>query len=282
LEGKFQEASIELAKQNSTDPNVVVANGRSLAGLGEFKKAADEFRKAADFYTAMATDAQKTKIQVTEMEDLPIVVDESPLPKPKFDWYQSPTHVFVSIAVKKVQSGELNVSVSSKQVDVAVFNKYRLTLAPFASLDPSMSTHSVTEYKIELKLSKLVPGNWPQLEVAGIAAPAQIASTLPKPYSSGKSSKDWSKIEKEATDAKEDEESGDPLNTLFKKIYKDADEDTRRAMMKSYQTSGGTVLTTNWKEAAGKDFAKEIKPPKGQIYKTWDGEVISKDDEDDK
>lgn len=27
-----------------------------------------------------------------------------------------------------------------------------------------------------------------------------------------------------------------------------ADEDTRRAMVKSFQTSGGTVLSTNWDE----------------------------------
>ena len=42
-----------------------------------------------------------------------------------------------------------------------------------------------------------------------------------------------------------------------------ADEDTRRAMIKSYQTSGGTVLSTNWKEVKEKDYEKDIQPPQG-------------------
>ena len=44
-------------------------------------------------------------------------------------------------------------------------------------------------------------------------------------------------------------------------IYANADEDTRRAMMKSYVESNGTALSTNWKEVgAGK---VETKPPQG-------------------
>lgn len=40
------------------------------------------------------------------------------------------------------------------------------------------------------------------------------------------------------------------LKDFFSKLYKDADEDTKRAMIKSYTESGGTTLSTNWAEIA--------------------------------
>jgi suppressor of G2 allele of SKP1 len=284
LEGKYDRALLELATRDQADPRVLVESGRALAALGRSKEAADNFRQAADRYVVLseqAAEQEKAATQATKQEESPQIMDESPtLVQPKYDWYQSQTHVFVSITAKKISKDELTLKVQSKSIELGVFNKFRLKLIPFALLNPEHSTHTLTEYRIELKLCKLVSGIWPQLEASEAQPPpvAQASATnaVPKPYASGK---DWSKIEKEAVDPSEDDASGDPLNTLLKKIYKDADEDTRRAMMKSYQTSGGTVLTTNWGEAAKKDFAKEIKPPKGQVYKSWDGKVIANDED---
>lgn len=60
------------------------------------------------------------------------------------------------------------------------------------------------------------------------------------------------------------------LMQLFQKIYSDSNEDTRRAMVKSYQTSGGTVLSTNWDDVKTKDYeGKDSVVPQGQIKKEW-------------
>ena len=87
---------------------------------------------------------------------------------------------------------------------------------------------------------------------------------------SSKQKKDWSKMDKQIErDLANDKPEGDQaLNSLFKQIYERADEDTRRAMIKSYQTSGGTVLSTNWGEVSDKDYEGRDRPdpPQGQQW----------------
>jgi hypothetical protein len=124
--------------------------------------------------------------------------------------------------------------------------------------------------------------------VVGVAPAAESGPSYPT--SSRHGAKDWDKVASTLTakkskgkdkdrnaekDAKVGEDSGDesdgadsidsdygtgdPVDAFFKKLYANADPDTRRAMVKSYVESQGTSLSTNWKEVGqGK---VEARPP---------------------
>lgn len=61
----------------------------------------------------------------------------------------------------------------------------------------------------------------------------------------------------------------DPGMQFFQEIFKNSDPDKRRAMIKSMQTSGGTVLSTDWNDVSKKDYEGKDRPspPKGQEWK---------------
>jgi len=89
--------------------------------------------------------------------------------------------------------------------------------------------------------------------------------SLSYPSSSKHGSKDWDALSR--TQADEQLEGEAALNKVFADIYKGASDDQRRAMLKSFQESGGTVLSTNWDEV-GKGEVKGH-PPKGMDMKQW-------------
>ena len=151
---------------------------------------------------------------------------------------------------------------------------YSLELDLAHPVIPAQSTFKVLSTKLEIKLKKQDGIRWATLEGSGetptvSSIPAAVLNPQPPAYPSAKG-KNWDRIavdiEKELENDKPEGEAA--LNDMFQKIYANADDSTKRAMNKSFQESGGTVLSTNWQDI-GKQKT-EIKPPDGMEYKKWD------------
>ena len=205
--------------------------------------------------------------------------------KLRHEWYQTATHVVVSILARGVAKDAVSVEFGDATCDVCIKlssgSEYQLALSLFQKVVPAECKYSVGSVKVELKLKKLTPGKWEALEGSGDAevlqmnatpAPAAAEEERQKPRSvySG-STRNWDAIDSDLKQKEEEEkpEGEEALNKLFRDIYGKADEETRRAMNKSFQTSGGTVLSTNWGEVKSKDYEKEKTAPEGQEWKKW-------------
>ncbi|EUB64308.1 Suppressor of G2 allele of SKP1 [Echinococcus granulosus] len=187
----------------------------------------------------------------------------------EYQWYQSDSTVFVSVMRKGIDPATLRVTFVEDAVAIYINNELANQINLAHKIDPSKSLYKCTPMKIELKLAKTVSSNWSCLEgvdpasslkVIDVSAPSKDGD---KPKRVNKSYHDWDAVAKEADEIEE----GDPLNNLFQKIFKDANDDTRRAMIKSFTESNGTVLSTNWDEV-GKGKV-EMKPPDGMEYKEY-------------
>jgi len=124
---------------------------------------------------------------------------------------------------------------------------------------PEQSSLKIGRVKIEIFLKKTMACKWESLEKKDVDVPIRnwvdTSSMNKHSYpSSSKTKKDWSLLDKEAEKiVGEETPAGDAaVQKLFQSIYSKADEDTRRAMNKSYVESGGTVLSTNWKDVGAR------------------------------
>ncbi|XP_058466211.1 protein SGT1 homolog [Malaya genurostris] len=177
----------------------------------------------------------------------------------KYDWYQSDTAVTITVMLKNATDKNYSVVIEPKFVSLSADGIEPITINLWDTINHEQSSHKVTPSKVEIKLAKMVGNRWETLE----------KKILLNESSTAKNVHDWDKISKdiEKQEAEEKPQGDEAVQELFRKIYSDASEETRKAMVKSYYESGGTVLSTNWDEVGAKTV--DVKPPDGCEFKKW-------------
>lgn len=212
---------------------------------------------------------------------------------PKYQYYQSDKVMTIAILEPNVRQEDIRVDFEPQHLTVVMTKNHQnftvITGKLYDEVDVDNSRVQIRADKVLIKLRKSKAFEWHELlskEQKKKTPPSTSVKDVPtnskdkpRPYSSHR---DWDAIEKQAQAELENEkpEGDEAMNKLFQQIYANADEDTRRAMIKSYQTSGGTVLSTNWGEVAEKDYESERTAPKGVEWKTWEGDKLPTKDDD--
>ena len=266
------------------------ADAPQLATLRKWLRRTDaELRAEAAEDDDEAKAAAEEVPDVEEVDEIP-AAPVQPAQRPvRRDFYQNPTHAMLSIFVKRATADDVVVTFERRRLVVQLRHGLLGASAEEGgdptslqtvvdttlggTIDPSRSTYVVKSMKVELKMKKIASEMWSGLSATKASlrpAASQASASMPRPYAS---QRDWDAIEVDLKRQEEEEkpEGEEALNKLFKDIYAKATPETRRAMNKSMQTSGGTVLSTNWGEVAKKDYEKERTAPDGMEWKRWDG-----------
>jgi suppressor of G2 allele of SKP1 len=210
----------------------------------------------------------------------------------RYDWYQSLEFVTITVFVKHVNFEQSVIKLeenSSNVLSIDLVNTdghHTLLLSLWDHVDQIDSFQIQTfSSKVEIKLKKRTAFNWPsltrstsddQLVSKHIAATTTTAKVLENSQSDSnqhfekkkglKNPTDWNAIEKEYNEILKEEEDAkkaaggeEALQQLLSSIYQSGNDETRKAMLKSYQESGGKSLSTNWDDVKSKNFSENNK-----------------------
>ncbi|SBT34278.1 calcyclin binding protein, putative [Plasmodium ovale wallikeri] len=191
--------------------------------------------------------------ELTNLKRTKVLASEKTI---RHDWSQTETCVFFTLYKKNIQANSFLYFVKSDYIFLTIKindeEVYAIDTFLFSEIEPSKTRINITPMKVEVTLEKETKGlKWIQISKVEKDITSEKKENLLNPFS-GKSTQEWDNL----TKTLKEEDEGESIDHFFRKIYKDGDDDTRRAMIKSFQTSHGTVLSTNWKDVKNKNYEK--------------------------
>lgn len=140
--------------------------------------------------------------------------------------------------ITNINKMEINIPISKTK-------DYSNNFILFDEVENNPEIYNASE-KLVIKLKKKKNQHWTQFEKYKTNSKDSFSKKDSTFDHIVKSREDIEKIEKK-----------DDINFFFQDVFSGGDEDSKRAMMKSYQESNGTCLSTDWKESKNKDYVKE-------------------------
>ncbi|KAJ2157459.1 Cochaperone protein [Coemansia sp. RSA 552] len=259
----------------------LLLHGKWAAELKQYDDAAASLRKAATINPSHEeVKALLEKVEpLTTPEPEPVVeaaaaeagpAAPQPRSRVRHEWYQTEDTVILEVFIKRVQKDAATIEFEDRSVSLSIKmatgSENNSEFEPLLhSIVPSESSYEVLSTKIEIRMKKAQPGvKWDYLEETEEQQAKNRASGL----GTSRKGVSWDSIAAEAEKETKLKPSEQGVNELFQTIYKDADEDTRRAMMKSYIESNGTSLSTDWKSV--KKGPVETLPPSDAFARPYD------------
>lgn len=290
LDGPLNPSRLLLAKE------IDACKTRRRTALSSLKSSTHQDSSTKDYTTTSESNSSKKD---DPLPNISTSIKNEPS-CPKYQYYQNDNFMTISILEANVKPEQIQVEFETKHLSVVIEKEGRKFTVIYSSLYDEINVEKskikFMDEKVLIKLNKMNEHEWHDLFERGESkktsvkkdsitktsssstSSTTVAKPVTRPYASHK---DWNAIERDVVREEENEtpDGEEAVQKLFQSIYKNANEDTRRAMIKSFQTSGGTCLSTNWEEVEKKDYEKDRIVPKGQEWKNWEGERLpSKED----
>lgn len=164
----------------------------------------------------------------------------------KLDWTQDDQFVHIELHTHTLKTVQVQFNERDLQIEMCFKNRIpeKETFAMRLSdrVIPNGCRHQFQRETIKLTLKKVEPNHW--TDAGQVSQESNLQSKKPKKKTLD--TNEWERLLRE-TEAENGDNEKDPSD-VFKQLYDFGDDNARRAMIKSFTESNGTVLSMNWGE----------------------------------